>query len=104
MLGCTGETVIGGSREIENGPALSLWSGVLPGADLIPFQMEFEETPDGIMCSGLPDDMGAGEVETRAVLPSSSSAWRVGSNCGHCSFAVFGLPERANATSDSVIA
>jgi small ligand-binding sensory domain FIST len=68
LLGCTGETVIGGSREYEGGPALSLWSGVLPGADLVPFQMEFEETPDGIMCSGLPDDLGDRAEDTRAVL------------------------------------
>ena len=68
LLGCTGETVIGGAREYENGPAFSLWSCVLPGADLLPFQLEFAETPDGVMCGGLPDDLGARANETRAVL------------------------------------
>ena len=68
LLACTGETVIGGSREHEDCPAFSLWSGVLPGADLVPFQLEFEETPDGIMCSGLPDDLGTRAADTRAVL------------------------------------
>ncbi len=68
LLACTGETVICGSREHEDCPAFSLWSGVLPGADLVPFQLEFEETPDGIMCSGLPDDLGTRAADTRAVL------------------------------------
>ncbi len=68
VLGCTGETVIGGSHEHEDGPAISLWSGVLPGADLLPFQLEFAETPDGVMCGGLPDDLGTDLANTRAVL------------------------------------
>ena len=68
LLGCTGETVIGGTREYEGGPAIAIWSGVLPGADLLPFQMEFAETPDGFMCGGLPDDLGARLDDTRAVL------------------------------------
>jgi small ligand-binding sensory domain FIST len=68
VLGCTGETVIGNDREFENTPTLCLWSGILPGADLIPFQLEFEDTPDGFMCSGLPDDFGSKSAETRAVL------------------------------------
>ena len=68
LIGCTGETVIGGAREFEEGPGLSLWGGVLPGADLLPFQLEFAETPDGFMCGGLPDDLGERADETRAVL------------------------------------
>ena len=68
LLGCTGETVIGGGREYEGGPALALWSGVMPDADLIPFQLEFAETPDGFMCGGLPDDLGIRASETRAVF------------------------------------
>jgi len=68
VIGCTGETVIEGAREHEDGPAISLWSGVLPGADLLPFQLDFAETPDGFMCGGLPDDLGTRAAETRAVL------------------------------------
>lgn len=68
VLGCTGETVICGSQEREDGPALCVWSGVLPGANLLPFQLEFAETPDGWMCDGLPDDLGTASAETRAVL------------------------------------
>lgn len=68
LLGCTGETVVGGSREHESGPALCIWSGVLPGSDLRPFELEFAETPDGFLCDGLPDDLGASAADTRAIL------------------------------------
>jgi small ligand-binding sensory domain FIST len=54
MLGCTGETVIGGAEEIESGPALSLWSAVMPEARVEPFAVRFERTVDGIVTSGLP--------------------------------------------------
>lgn len=58
LLGCTGETIVGGGEEIENRPAVSLWSGVLPGARLETFHVEFERTPDGLICSGLPEASG----------------------------------------------
>ncbi|MDA0832848.1 MAG: FIST C-terminal domain-containing protein [Planctomycetota bacterium] len=54
-IGCTGETIIGAGEEIENGPALSVWSAVLPEADLRPFRVTFEETPDGLVCTGIPE-------------------------------------------------
>ena len=60
--------MIGGGREYEGGPALSIWCGVMPGADLLPFQLELVETPDGFMCGGLPDDLGTRVDETRAVF------------------------------------
>ena len=54
LLGCTGETVVGGGEEIETGPAVSLWSATLPGAQIETFHATFAQTPDGIVCAGLP--------------------------------------------------
>ncbi|MGE5193779.1 MAG: FIST C-terminal domain-containing protein, partial [Deltaproteobacteria bacterium] len=54
-------------RELEEGPALSLWSAVLPGARLEAFHVEFEGTPDGPICSGLPEPGPGGET-ARAVF------------------------------------
>jgi len=68
LLGCTGEAIVGGARECESEPALSVWCGVLPDAKLIPFQLSFEETPDGLLCSGLPGDIGEHRDQTRVVL------------------------------------
>src|SRR5205807_5635752 len=67
ILGCTGESIAAGGQELEEGPALSLWSAVLPGAKLEVFHVEFEATPDGPICSGLPE--AAPDAEgTRAVF------------------------------------
>lgn len=68
VIGCTGESIVGGGIECEEEPALSVWCAVLPGASLTTFQLSFEQTPDGVMCSGLPEDLGERPTETRAIL------------------------------------
>jgi small ligand-binding sensory domain FIST len=54
LIGCTCETVIGGSEELEGRPALSLWAASLPGVAVHSFHFGFERTPDGLVCLGLP--------------------------------------------------
>ena len=68
LLGCSGETVVGGLQEIEDGPALSLWAGVLPGATLTPFHVEFGETPDGLIAVGFPEDLSERAADARALF------------------------------------
>ena len=67
LIGCAGEYIAGGDLEIEGRPALSVWSAVLPGAELIPLHVLFESTPDGIVTTGWPDEI-AGRADARAVL------------------------------------
>jgi small ligand-binding sensory domain FIST len=67
LIGCTGETIIGGQEEIESGPALSLWSAILPGARIEPFAANFERAVDGIVTSGLPA-FSSEEPDLRAVF------------------------------------
>ena len=56
LLGCTGESIVGEAREVERGPALSLWAGVLPGTSLTPFSVGASQDPDGaIVFSRLPE-------------------------------------------------
>jgi small ligand-binding sensory domain FIST len=43
LLGCTCEGVIGGDREIEREPAISVLAGHLPGVTLAPFHIGMEE-------------------------------------------------------------
>ena len=40
LLGCTARSVIGGGREIEEGPGLALIAATLPGVSLCPFHVE----------------------------------------------------------------
>ena len=47
LLGCMGESVIGGGRELESEPSLSLWLASMPGVDVRPFSIQCAQTPDG---------------------------------------------------------
>jgi small ligand-binding sensory domain FIST len=47
VVGCTGESIIGGDREVEQEPALSLWGAVLPGTTLRPFVVSATLAEDG---------------------------------------------------------
>ncbi len=68
LLGITGEAVIAQHREYESGPALCLWSAVLPGADIIPWQVSFRKTPDGVVCDGLSGELGEHLAQTRVIF------------------------------------
>lgn len=56
VVGCTGESIIGGDREVEDEPALSIWCAVLPGTELRPFEVQAKATEERELdFSGLPD-------------------------------------------------
>jgi small ligand-binding sensory domain FIST len=59
LLGCMGEAVIAGAREIEEGPAVAVWAAHLPGADLVPFRLRAEILADGMAVRGWPTRLGA---------------------------------------------
>jgi small ligand-binding sensory domain FIST len=70
VIGCVAEGVIGGERELEEGPALAVWAAVLPGAEITPFHASALQTDDGIEISGFPDPSGA-QLVTMLVDPFS---------------------------------
>ena len=55
LLGGTAGAVIGGGREIEDSPALSLFAARLPATMLTPVRLEVVSTPDGPSLVGWPD-------------------------------------------------
>src|SRR5258706_6472326 len=57
LIGCVAQAVVGGAREIESGPAVSLWlaAGVGP---VETFAMEFVRTPSGGAYGGYPVEPG----------------------------------------------
>jgi small ligand-binding sensory domain FIST len=57
VLGCTGESIVGSGREIEEEPALSLWLARWPGAKLTPMHLEFERTSEGGVLEGWPEQL-----------------------------------------------
>ena len=54
LLGCVAEGVVAGVRELEQGPAVAVWAGVLPGAEIECFHVAAVQTDDGIAVAGAP--------------------------------------------------
>lgn len=54
LLGCVAEGVVGGRRELETGPGLSLWAGALPGARVETFHLEAFPDEEGLGVSRVP--------------------------------------------------
>jgi small ligand-binding sensory domain FIST len=69
LLGCTGEAIVGNEREVEVGPALSLWvGGWSQTVELEPFRLMLEQTPDGYSLLGWPDSLMQADPARSAVL------------------------------------
>jgi small ligand-binding sensory domain FIST len=60
LLGCVAEGVVGGRRELEQGPAVAVWAGSLPGAEIECFHATAVDTDEGATITGFPalDDPG----------------------------------------------
>ncbi len=58
LVGATAGGIIGGPREVESGPAFSVFAARLPDAVLTPVALQLEETPDGAAVTGWPSAVG----------------------------------------------
>jgi small ligand-binding sensory domain FIST len=69
LLGCSGESIVGNDREVEQGPALSLWLGRWQGdVQLTPFHLVLEQTPDGYSLLGWPDELAAADPARSLII------------------------------------
>lgn len=55
LLGCVAEGVVARVRELEEGPAVAVWAGALPGAEIECFHVAAVQTEDGIAVAGFPE-------------------------------------------------
>jgi small ligand-binding sensory domain FIST len=55
LLGCVAEGVVARVRELEEGPAVAVWAGALPGAELECFHAAAVQTDEGIAVAGFPE-------------------------------------------------
>jgi small ligand-binding sensory domain FIST len=68
LLGCTGESIIGGGREVERSASVSLWLGSLPGVKITSFDIDCERTPDGFSFPLTPETAFRDAGENACVL------------------------------------
>ena len=65
VLGCTGESIVGPDREVEDLPALSLWTARFPATTkLFPFALDYD--PPNF--EGWPEDGASRSVEQRTAI------------------------------------
>jgi small ligand-binding sensory domain FIST len=62
LLGCVAEGVVARERELEQGPAVAVWAGALPGAEIECFHAAASLTDDGVAVAGLPEPEEPGVV------------------------------------------
>jgi small ligand-binding sensory domain FIST len=55
LLGCAAVSVVGGEREVERGPGISLWAGRT--GPVTPFHLSVARAPDGLTFTGWPEEM-----------------------------------------------
>jgi small ligand-binding sensory domain FIST len=55
LLGCVAEGVVARVRELEEGPAVAVWAGALPGAEIECFHAAAVQTDNGIAVAGFPE-------------------------------------------------
>lgn len=70
LLGATAVSVLGGAREVEEHPGVSLWAARLP-APAVPVRLDLVTTPDGPAVVGMPD--GTGAAGTLVLVPDPFS-------------------------------
>jgi small ligand-binding sensory domain FIST len=58
LLGATAVGVVGGAREVEESPGLSVFAASCPDAELTSVALDVERTPDGLAVVGWPDLAG----------------------------------------------
>jgi small ligand-binding sensory domain FIST len=69
LIGCVGESIVGVGREVEDGPALSLWLGAWTTlVDLQPCHLTAERTPDGPSLLGWPDGLESADPTQSTML------------------------------------
>ncbi|MFM9196059.1 MAG: FIST N-terminal domain-containing protein [Planctomycetia bacterium] len=68
VIGATAEAVLAGADEYESGPVAAVWLARLPGATIVPFALEYTQTPDGGMFVGWPAELDAGWPAGAAVV------------------------------------
>jgi small ligand-binding sensory domain FIST len=54
IVGCVAQGVVAGGRELEDGPAVAVWAGSLPGAGIASFHANAVRVEDGIAVTGFP--------------------------------------------------
>jgi len=68
VIGTTAESVLAAGVEYESEPAVAVWLARLPGACVVPFSLEYTQTPDGGMFVGWPSELDGNWPENAGIV------------------------------------
>lgn len=68
VIGTTAESVLAAGVEYESDPAVVVWLARLPGACVVPFALEYAQTPDGGMFVGWPSMLDGSWPDNAAIV------------------------------------
>lgn len=68
VIATTAEAVLADGVEYESRPAVTVWLARLPSASIVPFSLEYAQTPDGGMFVGWPSDLDGPWPDEAAVV------------------------------------
>jgi small ligand-binding sensory domain FIST len=68
VIAATAEAVLADGVEYETEPAVTVWMARMAGATIIPFSLEYAQTPDGGMFAGWPPDLDGPWPDEAAVV------------------------------------
>jgi small ligand-binding sensory domain FIST len=74
LIGCGAGGVLGGGREIEEGPGAVVWALAAPGAAIATHHFEAEPAGEGVTLSGVPEPTALGEALIVLADPYTFSA------------------------------
>ena len=68
VIATTAEAVLAADVEYESEPAVAVWLARLPGALVVPFALEYTQTPDGGMFVGWPSELDGSWPDNAAIV------------------------------------
>jgi small ligand-binding sensory domain FIST len=68
VIAATAEAVLADGVEYEAAPAVTVWMASMPDATLVPFSLEYSQTPDGGMFAGWPTELDGPWPDGAAVV------------------------------------
>lgn len=68
VIGCSAESIIGGNREFENEPAISLWGASLPGCKVDAMHLQYLRASDGGAFTGWASELESQWPEKSTLL------------------------------------
>ena len=91
LLGCSASGIIGGSREVEDAPAIAAWAATLPDAQIRPYRLTFSREDDHAVIEGL-DDLPAPDTSPVVLMLADPFSFPADVLLEHLNETATGLP------------